>query len=349
MIFFQQIIGIAMINFCMYSGLSLSTQSHTTNKLRLTSHLSAKSSYWKRLGEPKTVIAPMVAQSDLAFRRLVRNHGTDLAFTQMIHAHNFVSSKAFQDSYLDVYKDKESIVMTPSGINALDDLDWDDWKRNGLSDRDLGQKFLEQQGGELNRWSSYYESGPLVVQIAGHDPHTLSNAAKIILERTNSSTNKNNYEGPVSGIDVNCGCPQGIARKGRYGAFLMEESLDTVCNIISRLRQDLPTNVGVSCKIRIPNEVGTPGGNAILKSRIERLIDAGCELITVHGRTLKENKTAVRECNWDAIAQVVDIAKTYSGYDYPIIANGGIEFSSDVSKCECYIPFYQIMGLHLTT
>ena len=300
----------------------------------MTSHLSAKSSYWQRLGEPKTVVAPMVAQSDLAFRRLVRNHGTDLAFTQMIHAHNFVSSKAFQDSYLDVYKDNEKVVMTPSGLNALENLDWDRWKQNDLSNDDLS---LEQQGGEVSRWSSYHESGPLIVQIAGHDPDTMSDAAKIILDRTNSCLNENEYEGPVSGIDVNCGCPQGIARKGRYGAFLMEESLDTVCSIITKLRQDLPTNVGVSCKIRIPTEVGTADGNAILKTRIERLIDAGCELITVHGRTLKENKTSVRECNWHAIAQVVEIAKQYSGYDYPIIANGGIEFSSDVSKCEYYL------------
>jgi tRNA-dihydrouridine synthase 1 len=230
--------------------------------------------------------------------------------------------------------------MTPSGLNALEDIDWDEWRQNCTSNHDIS---LEQLNGQVNRWSSYQESGPLVVQIAGHDPATLSNAAKIILERTNRCSNGYEYEGPVSGIDVNCGCPQGIARKGRYGAFLMEESLDTVCNIITRLREDLPINVGVSCKIRIPNEVGTPEGNAILKHRVERLIDAGCELITVHGRTLKENKTAVRECNWDAIAQVVEIAKQYSGYDYPIIANGGIEFSSDVSKCECYI----FLGFHI--
>lgn len=341
MILFQLIIRITMINFCTRSSLSLPTQAHTTNKLRLTSHLSAKLSYWQRLGEPKTVAAPMVAQSDLAFRRLVRNHGTDLAFTQMIHAHNFVSSKAFQDSYLDVYKDNESIIMTPSGLNALEDIDWDEWRQNCISNHDIS---LEQLNGEVNRWSSYQESGPLVVQIAGHDPDTLSKAAQIILERTNRCSNGNGYEGPVSGIDVNCGCPQGIARKGRYGAFLMEESLDTVCNIITRLREDLPINVGVSCKIRIPNEVGTPEGNAILKHRVERLIDAGCELITVHGRTLKENKTAVRECNWDAIAQVVRIAKQYSGYDYPIIANGGIEFSSDVSKCLEYTGAKAVMS-----
>ena len=75
----------------------------------------------------------------------------------------------------------------------------------------------------------------------------------------------------VSGIDINCGCPQGIARKGRYGAFLMEESVDIVCEIISTLRRDLPKNVGISCKMRIPENVGQPGGDEVLKERICKL------------------------------------------------------------------------------
>ena len=138
----------------------------------------------------------------------------------------------------------------------------------------------------------------------------------------------------VSGIDINCGCPQGIARKGRYGAFLMEESVDIVCEIISTLRRDLPKNVGISCKMRIPENVGQPGGDEVLKERICKLIDSGVELITIHGRTVKENKTKVRECNWDAIRTAVKIAREHSNDDdFPIISNGGIEFSSDVARC----------------
>ena len=42
----------------------------------------------------------------------------------------------------------------------------------------------------------------------------------------------------------------------------------------------------------------------------------------------------VRECNWDAIALAVRTAREYSGNnDFPVIANGGIEFSSDIQKC----------------
>lgn len=110
--------------------------------------------------------------------------------------------------------------------------------------------------------------------------------------------------------------------------------MDIVCDIVSALRRDLPLNVGISCKIRIPKNVGTPGGDAVLKERICKLIDAGVELITIHGRTVEENKTKVRECNWDAIAKAVKIARDYSGnVEFPIISNGGIEFASDISKC----------------
>ena len=76
---------------------------------------------------------------------------------------------------------------------------------------------------------------------------------------------------------------QGIARKGKYGAFLMEESLDVVCDIVTRLRQDLPSEVLVSVKMRIPQHVGT-SGDALLEERVQKLIDAGVSLLTIHGK-----------------------------------------------------------------
>ncbi len=125
----------------------------------------------------------------------------------------------------------------------------------------------------------------------------------------------------------------------------MEEDVDIVCNIIQNLKKNLPTNVGVSCKMRIPQDVGLPRGDAVLKERICKLIDAGVDLLTIHGRTLKENKTKVKECNWDAISQVVKLAREYSNVtDFPVIANGGIEFSSDVERCLKYTGASAVMS-----
>ena len=94
------------------------------------------------------------------------------------------------------------------------------------------------------------------------------------------------------------------------------------------MRQTLPQSIGVSAKIRLPID------ETQLKERIERIVHSGVDLITVHGRTLKENKTKVEHANWDAIALAAQIARECSGNpDFPVIANGGIECGSDVQKC----------------
>ena len=89
--------------------------------------------------------------------------------------------------------------------------------------------------------------------------NTLPSSASNNNNNNNNNNNKKNaqqqqYQDPVSGIDINCGCPQAIAKKGNYGAFLMENDFPSVCQIISTLKEDLPPTIGVSVKIRIPPE-----------------------------------------------------------------------------------------------
>jgi Dihydrouridine synthase (Dus) len=42
--------------------------------------------FYKRIGEPKRVVAPMVELGDLAWRILARRYGAELSYTPMIHA-----------------------------------------------------------------------------------------------------------------------------------------------------------------------------------------------------------------------------------------------------------------------
>lgn len=78
---------------------------------------------------------------------------------------------------------------------------------------------------------------PLIAQFCGHDKHILLAAMQIV-------------EHYVDGVDVNCGCPQGIAKRGRYGAFLMEEEDgDVVVDIVHHLSSNL--SVPVSVKVRL--------------------------------------------------------------------------------------------------
>jgi hypothetical protein len=63
------------------------------------------------------------------------------------------------------------------------------------------------------------------VQFCGNDPQTLLAAARAVEDKCDA-------------VDLNLGCPQGIARKGRYGAYLLEEQ-DVVLEIVRTLSAGL--------------------------------------------------------------------------------------------------------------
>ena len=55
-------------------------------------------SLWKRIGCPKYAVAPMVHQSELAFRMLTRKYNAKLCFTPMLHSRMFVESEKYRQS-----------------------------------------------------------------------------------------------------------------------------------------------------------------------------------------------------------------------------------------------------------
>lgn len=119
-------------------------------------------------------------------------------------------------------------------------------------------------------------------------------------------------------VDINLGCPQGIARKGHYGAYLMDD-FKRIENIVETLHLNL--TIPVCCKIRI-----FPDINKTLE--LAQLIEkSGCSLLTVHGRTKEQNKERVGECNWNVIKKIKETLKI------PVFANGGIECYNDIDRC----------------
>lgn len=155
----------------------------------------------------------------------------------------------------------------------------------------------------------------MIAQLAGNDVDLVVRAAELLVQSTQKG---------LVGIDFNLGCPQGIARKGNYGAFFMEDDEATVYHILAKLRQTLPPSVTVSAKIRLPLN---PKHQA---DRIRRLCDTGIDFLTVHGRDLTENKATVSAVHVDRMAAAVETANLHAGI--PVIVNGGIETAADVTN-----------------
>ena len=316
-------------------------------------------SFYQRLNSPTHILAPMVAQSDLPFRLMCEQlYNVDLSYTQMIHATNFVeqNGETFQRNHLDVYpqstirdvllgkQDRRILLLTQPQEYAL----------KGMSDDDIEQArkrilslISENNGADNSNCRHNIEVKPCTVQIAAHNPDTALEAAMMILERSGSmDALSSGATSPVTAIDLNLGCPQSIARKGCYGSFLHDESPELTYKVLSKLRSELPKEIGVTAKIRLPptqehaaagklgNMNRLESGPQTIDERMRCLIDCGVDLITVHGRTRFENKVTVQAANWDAIREAVESARSYSGNEqYPIFSNGGIEFGTDIKSC----------------
>lgn len=314
--------------------------------------------FYQQLNSPKHILAPMVAQSDLPFRLMCEQlYAVDLSYTQMIHAVNFAApqGETFRTNHLDVYSqsivrdvllgngDGGALLVSASQVNAIEGLRHTDIEQ--ARKRILGA--ISQKKGTSVVSESLFDLKPTVVQIAAHDPDVALKAAKLILELSGSMDALCSGEiCSVAAIDLNLGCPQGIARKGRYGSFLHDESPELAYNVLAKLRSELPEQIGVTAKVRLPPrqaevEAGRLGNISGMDSmpqtideRMRRLINCGVDLITVHGRTRFENKVAVGSADWDSVRQCVETARACCGDEhYPVFSNGGIELWEDVQKC----------------
>lgn len=229
---------------------------------------------WESIGKPKYVVAPMVDQSELAWRVLSRVHGANLCYTPMFHAASFATQPKSR---------QEAFDLSPDSIEGVAPYD-----------------------------------RPLVVQFCANDKEHFLNAAKHVTDRCDA-------------VDLNLGCPQGIAKRGHYGAFLMEE-WNLIRSLISHLHQNL--TIPIIAKIRVFPSVAKTLHYA------SHVYSSGAQLVTVHGRTREAKGPQTGLASWDKIRRVVDLLSP----KVPVLANGGIPSSEEIEPCLEETGAYGVMS-----
>ncbi|KAI3336712.1 FMN-linked oxidoreductase [Xylariaceae sp. AK1471] len=238
--------------------------------------------FYESLGSPKFVVAPMVDQSEFAWRMLTRSFLTPeenaklLAYTPMFHARLFEETPKYRDTHFQATK--EPIETTPVTDSTSVYLDG-----NPKFDR------------------------PLFVQFCANDPEHLLHAAEMAAPYCDA-------------VDLNLGCPQGIARKGHYGAFLQEDQ-ELIFKLINILHKNL--SIPVTAKIRILETKEDTLAYA------KNVLAAGASIITVHGRRREQKGHLTGVADWDYIRYLRENLPK----DTVIFANGNILQHGDIEKC----------------
>lgn len=140
------------------------------------------------------------------------------------------------------------------------------------------------------------------VQIFGHEPKVMADAAEIATEAG------------AKFIDINMGCPVPKIVKGMDGAALMKEP-KLACQIVREVIA--ATHLPVTVKTRLgwcKNSLNAPE----LCQSFEEL---GVAALTIHGRTREQKYTG--EADWEAINNVV------RHVSIPVFANGDIKNLDD--------------------
>ncbi|KAJ0843762.1 putative tRNA-dihydrouridine(16/17) synthase (NAD(P)(+)) [Helianthus annuus] len=80
-------------------GCGMLSRSYTCNYVTDEQPLSSNErawAHWRKIKQPKLIVAPMYDGSELPFRMLCRKYGAEAAYTPMLHSRSFAESKKFR-------------------------------------------------------------------------------------------------------------------------------------------------------------------------------------------------------------------------------------------------------------
>ena len=137
---------------------------------------------------------------------------------------------------------------------------------------------------------------PVFAQLIGEDiPHMVRTAKELAAH-------------PVAGIDLNLGCPAPKVYRKNVGGGLLRDP-DRIAAILAALREAVPGLLTVKMRIGFEDD-----------ANLDRILDivnaSGIDLLTVHGRTVREMYRS--EVHYDRIARAARRSHC------PVLANGNI-------------------------
>lgn len=154
----------------------------------------------------------------------------------------------------------------------------------------------------------YEQERPIAIQIYGHDPASMAEAARIAAEAKPDV------------IDINFGCPvKKVAGKGA-GAGLLRD-IPRMLKITSDVVKAV--NLPVTVKTRL----GWDDDSRIIVELAEQLQDVGIQALTIHGRTRAQMYKG--DADWTLIGDV----KNNQRMHIPIIGNGDVTTPQRALEC----------------
>jgi len=209
-------------------------------------------------------------------------------------------------SYLDESRSKELLAYTPM-LHAR--LFQEQAKFRDAHFQPTKESLASQ---EESRLQPYLDGNPqidrpLIVQFCANKPEEFLEAAQYVAPYCDA-------------VDLNLGCPQGIAKSGHYGAFLQED-WDTIHKLIRKLRDELEIPVTAKFRIQETKEKTLEYARMIL--------EAGASILTVHGRQRHQKGHNTGLADW----QMIRYLRESLPPETVLFANGNILNSTDIEPC----------------
>lgn len=236
--------------------------------------------FYESIGSPKIVLAPMVDRSEFAWRMLTRSFLEPEA-RKIIAYSPMLHSRLFKQTA----KFRDSCFQP-----TRDSL---------VSPSPSSSKPWLDGNPETDR--------PLFVQFCSNDPEDFLDSARYVAPYCDA-------------VDLNLGCPQGIARSGHYGAFLQED-WGLIYRLINKLDRELSIPVTVKFRILESKERTLEYAKMILS--------AGASIITVHARRREQKGHNMGLADWSYIRYLRENLPP----ETVIFANGNILSREDLQPC----------------